>query len=225
MNRLPLRVVAAAAVLFAAVVLAFVWPKPQLEKADFALEAVVPTRFAGWQIDPTIIPVSPTPDVQAQLEKIYEQTVARTYVNQAGQRVMLSIAYGGDQRDALSAHNQEVCYRAQGFIVTGLSQRNWQVLDGGLEVTQLLATQGRRSEPVTYWLTMGENTVSHRGERLRIQVTHGLRHGTVPDGMLVRVSSLDADPAQGFALQKSFIDALMSAMPPADARRLLGRST
>ena len=30
---------------------------------------------------------------------------------------MLTIAYGGDQRDALRSHRQEVCYRAQGFTV------------------------------------------------------------------------------------------------------------
>lgn len=224
MTRLPLRVVAAAALLLAAVVLACVWPKPHYEKASFALETIVPSRFADWQLDPSIVPIPPTPDVQAQLEKIYEQTLARTYVNKAGQRVMLSIAYGGDQRDALQAHMQEVCYRAQGFTVTGLSQASLQVLGAALPVTQMMATQARRSEPVTYWLTMGENVVSHRVERLRVQITHGLEHGSVPDGMLVRLSSLDADAAQGFALQKSFIDALMSAMSPADARRLLGRS-
>jgi EpsI family protein len=217
------RVWAAAALMAVAVVLALSLPKPELEKGEFDLSQIVPARFGNWQVDPSIVPVSPTPDVQANLDRVYDQIVARTYINERGQRVMLSIAYGGDQRDALQAHLQEVCYRAQGFTVRGLRQDRIQLLGVDVPVTRMHAVQGLRSEPVTYWLAMGDAVVSHRGERLLQQIRYGLRHRKIPDGLLVRVSSLDVEPEKAYAQQYAFIGALLSAMAPADADRLLAR--
>ena len=48
--------------------------------------------------------VLPAPDVQSQINAIYNQVLTRTYVSDSGQRVMLLIAYGGDQYDGTSAH-------------------------------------------------------------------------------------------------------------------------
>ena len=76
------------------------------------LEAMIPKQFGDWRVDDSIAPVLPAPDVQAKLDKIYNQTLARTYVNGRGQRVMLSIAYGGDQSDSMQVHLPEVCYAA-----------------------------------------------------------------------------------------------------------------
>ncbi len=68
--------------------------------ASFSLDAMVPAQFGEWRIDPAIVPLAPNPEQQGMLAKIYDQTLSRTYVNREGQRVMLSIAYGGDQSKA-----------------------------------------------------------------------------------------------------------------------------
>ncbi|MGH6612325.1 MAG: exosortase-associated protein EpsI, B-type [Burkholderiaceae bacterium] len=224
MNRVDGRVWAASALLLVAIVMVLLLPKPRLETPEFDLAQIVPARFGDWRVDPSIVPIAPTPDVQANLERIYDQLLSRTYVNAQGQRVMLSIAYGGDQREALQGHLQEVCYRAQGFKVRGLQQDRIHLLGSDVPVTRLHALQGLRSEPVTYWQTMGSAVVSDRGERLLQQIVYGLRHRRVPDGMMVRVSSLDAEPQKGYALQYAFTAALLSAMDRADADRLLARS-
>ena len=52
---------------------------------------------------------------EAIINKIYNQTLTRTYINPRGDRIMLSIAYGRDQSDALQMHKPELCYPAQGF--------------------------------------------------------------------------------------------------------------
>jgi hypothetical protein len=52
-------------------------------------------------------------------------------------------------------------------------------------------------------------------------VRNGLA-GRVPDGMLVRVSSLSDDPAAAYAAQQSFIASFLAALPAADAARLAG---
>ena len=59
------------------------------------------------------------PEAEAALAKIYTQTLARTYVNAAGERILLSVAYGDDQRgEATQAHRPEMCYTAQGLAIT-----------------------------------------------------------------------------------------------------------
>jgi EpsI family protein len=81
--------------------------------------------------------------------------------------------------------------------------------------------RGERSEPVTYWFTMGERVVLGRLERLRVQLAHGLQ-GRVPDGLLVRVSSIDPDPARAHAAQAAFVGDLAAAVPSQYAARLVG---
>jgi exosortase B len=185
------------------------------------LESMVPQAFGDWSIDPTIVPIAPTADVQAKLERIYSQTVSRTYVNSAGEHMMLTVAYGGDQSDALKAHRQEVCYTAQGFTIHDLHGDQLAVQGGSIPVTRMLAVREERSEPVTYWFTMGDRVVRGRVERLATQLREGLA-GRIPDGMLVRVSSISPDAPAAYAAQQSFVTALLAAMPSPDRARFAG---
>ncbi len=185
------------------------------------LVSLVPASFGDWSIDPTVEPVAPAAEVQAKLDRIYGATLTLTYVNAKGERMMLAIAYGGDQSDALKAHRQEVCYRAQGFEIRGLADDRVEAAGRSMPVTRMLAVQGSRSEPVTYWFTMGDRVVRSRVQRLAVQLESGLR-GTIPDGMLVRVSSLSSDPSVAFAAQDAFVTALLAAVPAPAATRLAG---
>jgi EpsI family protein len=83
--------------------------------AAFDLEAAVPAAFAGWRVDPDELPLAPTPETEANLARLYRQVVGRTYVNAAGETMMLTVAHGGDQSDALKAHRQEVCLPGAGL--------------------------------------------------------------------------------------------------------------
>jgi len=186
------------------------------------LERLIPASFGDWRLDPEEAPAAIAPDVQANLDRLYGQVVARTYVNSRGDRIMLTVAHGGDQSDALKAHRQEVCYRAQGFDIRGLAHERFAVAGREIPVTRMLAVRGERSEPVTYWFTMGDRVVGGRLERLRVQVRDGLA-GRIPDGMLVRVSSLSNDPRSAFAAQDAFLGAIVAAVPQSEAARLVGR--
>jgi EpsI family protein len=189
--------------------------------AAFDLEGVIPRSFGNWIIDPSIAPITPAPDVQAKLDRLYDQIVSRTYVNAQGERVMLVVAYGGEQSDALKAHRQEVCYAAQGFAIRNVSHGDLRLREKTIPVTRVVAVRGPRSEPVTYWLTMGDRVVLGRLERLMVQLRFGLS-GRIPDGLLMRVSSISSNPAQAFSGQEEFISALLEGMRPGDVHRLLG---
>jgi EpsI family protein len=183
------------------------------------LADALPQSFGGWRIDPNTQPVAPTPDVQQNLDRIYDEIVSRTYIDAAGRRVMLILAYGGDQSDSMKAHRQEVCYTAQGFQVTGVRNDTLTLADGRRSpLVRMHAVKGDRSEPVSYWFTMGEYVVLGRIERLIAQVRYGLA-GELPDGMLVRVSTVDAQPEVGYAVQDDFTRALLAALPVQTQRR------
>jgi len=197
--------------------------KPVARPPDpgFNLERLVPQSFGDWKLDASIVPIPPSPDVQANLDKLYDQMINRTYVNSRGQRIMLSIAYGGDQSDSLKAHRQEVCYSAQGFAIVELLQGRFDFSGRHIPVARLLAVKGGRSEPVTYWFTMGDHVVMSRLGRLLVQLKYGLQ-GEIPDGMLVRVSNLSADSRASYAAHAGFLDALLGALDPRTMARLAG---
>lgn len=186
------------------------------------LEKMFPAKFGDWQVDRSIPVILPAPDVQAKLDVIYNQVLARTYVNlHTGDRVMLSVAYGGDQSDGMSAHLPEVCYPAQGFQLRDQRAAVVALLGRQIPVTQLRTKLGGRNEPVTYWLTLGETVAATRTQRKLRQMEYGLR-GIIPDGMLVRVSSIDADAPHAFAVQDAFLRALAPAVPPQYTSRVFG---
>ncbi|HEY0841836.1 exosortase-associated protein EpsI, B-type [Methylotenera sp.] len=201
--------------------------KPHQRMADelppLSLTMAIPERFSGWSIDKNIVPVSQSADVQAKLDEIYSQTLARTYINTQGQRIMLSIAYGADQSgDGNQVHRPEFCYTAQGFQLLSNIIGNLKTQYGTLPVRRLLAVQGPRNEPITYWVTVGDKATLPGISRKLKQLAYGLT-GTVPDGMLVRVSSIDSDSANAYKLQEKFIQDLLQAMPTQDRARVAGR--
>lgn len=199
--------------------------KPTIRMADSQpvnFEQMVPKRFGVWQLDPTIIPVEVDPEIQAKLDNIYSQTLSRTYINDKGQRVMLSIAYGEDQNtEKTQAHRPEFCYRSQGFGVKEVAVVNLGVDNRQIVARQLLTQKPNRIEPVTYWMTIGEH-VSLPGWRRKVtQLRYGLR-GYIADGLLFRVSSLGAETATEYQLQQAFISDLNRAIPEQVRSRIFG---
>lgn len=193
------------------------------ELPPLSLEAAIPEQFGDWRIDPSIVPVDPSPDVEARLDEIYSQTLARTYVNAEGQHIMLSIAYGADQSgDGNQVHRPEFCYTAQGFQLLS-SEIGRLVTDyGSLPVRRLLAKQGPRNEPITYWITIGDKATLPGFRRKLNQLAYGLS-GTVPDGMLVRVSSISTDTEAAYALQAEFVRDMLASMDTQSRIRTAGK--
>ena len=187
----------------------------------FNLATMVPESFADWRVDPTVIPIEPSPDLKAVIEKLYQQTVSRTYTNSNGDRVMLSIAYGGDQSRSMQVHKPEVCYTAQGFLIVKEAMDDMASRFGAIPVKRLVAEMGSRIEPITYWITTGDK-VTRDGLAWRLtQLRYGLT-GTIPDGMLVRVSTISKDDRASYAIQDKFSNDLLTTLNVKDRGRLIG---
>jgi EpsI family protein len=190
-------------------------------QAQFSLESMIPATFADWAVDTSIVPLKPDPERQSVLEKIYDQTLSRTYVNRQGQRVMLSIAYGGDQSRALQLHLPEVCYVAQGFEMLKAGDGSLATRFGEVPVKRLVARQNSRNEPITYWITVGDKAIKSGIEQKIQRLAYGLS-GKIPDGMLVRVSTIQANEQDAYRLQDKFVAQMLDVLDSKDRVRLLG---
>lgn len=188
------------------------------------LETVFPRRFGNWSVDSRQPIQLVSPDTQAALDKIYSQVLSRTYIDTNGERIMLSVAYGGDQSDATRTHRPEVCYPAQGFQVNSSSQGVIALADGTrLPVRRLVTKQGSRVEPLTYWVVVGDRIALSGTEQKLAQLSYGMR-GVIPDGMLVRVSSIDSNPGRALALQEQFVRELATSVDLTWRPNVMGRS-
>jgi EpsI family protein len=185
------------------------------------LDDLVPAQFEGWAIDHSIPMILPAPDVQAKLDAIYNQLVSRTYVNGQGERIMLAVAYGGDQSDGLRAHRPEVCYAAQGFATRNLQDGQLALPGRNIPVRRLVATQGGRIEPITYWMTIGTHVARTGLETKLAQLRYSTR-GLIPDGLLMRVSNISRDEPKSYRLHDAFMNGLVAAMPAQERWRLVG---
>lgn len=186
------------------------------------LADIVPAKFSDWSIDNSILPVPPSPDLQKVLDATYDETVALTYKNSAGDRVMLSLAYGRNQHKGMITHRPEICYPAQGFKLTGSVADGVVDINGRpLPVKRLVAAMGPRNEPITYWVMVGDEVTQFGYPHRWVAIKYGLK-GEIPDGVLVRVSSISADESKAFALQDNFIQELLAGIPAAKRSRLLG---
>ena len=202
--------------------------RPTIHLADserkVELETLFPASFGSWHVD-TQVPVAiVSPDVQAMLNKLYNQTLSRTYVNRDGQRIMLSVAYGGDQSDAARAHRPDVCYPAQGFEILSIGRSMLQLPDGTLPVERMVAKQGARIEPITFWFAIGDYVAVSGQDQKIVQLRYGLR-GLIPDGMLVRVSSIDNDEEAAYALQADFVRQMQQAFDTSWVPRVFGAAS
>lgn len=186
------------------------------------LETTIPREFGEWREDQDRAGAVVNPQTAAALKKIYTQTLSRTYVNRDGERIMLSIAYGGDQRDGMQVHYPEICYPAQGFQLNASTVGEVRVGGGTIPVRRLeTALYPNRNEPVTYWTMVGDRAVLG-GSKKKLAELHYAMAGQIPDGLLFRVSSIDDNTARAFKDQEQFINDLLASLSAPAREQLSG---
>lgn len=186
-----------------------------------ALDTLVPAAFGAWHLDGAASGMLVEPALQRAIDAVYAQTVSRVYVNGRGERIMLALAYGRDQSDSFQVHLPEGCYQGQGFAVNASDPVLLATGAGSIAARHMVAERRERREAVTYWVVVGDRIGTDEWARKQAKLAYALAR-TVPDGMLVRVSSIGRDPQAAFALQRQFIDAMLGAVPPLRRALLLG---
>lgn len=197
---------------------------PHIYLADkgnsFDLKTVVPEKFGEWEALSQDSSQIINPQIQEKLDSLYSQILTRTYFNRNGNRVMLSIAYGRDQRSYMAVHYPEVCYPAQGFSLKSNQIAKISVNGAPFNVRQLETQLGnQRYEPVTYWTTIGQFRSLGGFKKRLLELQYGFS-GDIPDGLLFRVSTIGKDTHTQFAIQEEFLSALIKSVET-DKRAIL----
>jgi EpsI family protein len=199
--------------------------RPRIDLADerppIDLTTMVPKSFGDWREEVNLVAQVVNPQQRDLLNKIYSQTLSRTYVNTQGYRVMLSIAYGKNQSDALQMHKPEICYPAQGFTLQATQRGPINLLGKPVFATKLATSLGQRFEPITYWTVVGDHVVTGGNDKKWTELRYAL-HNRIPDGMLVRMSSIDKDITNAYAIQNQFATAMVAAIAPDNRMRFAG---
>ena len=191
------------------------------ELPHISLKTMVPTAFGNWQEQLHVSAQIVDPQQKQMLEKIYSETLTRTYVNNEGYRIMLSIAYGKNQSGDLQLHKPEICYPAQGFAVKGKQPGELDLLGKPIPATRLEANLGQRFEPITYWTVVGDQVTSSMTDKRLTEMRYAMA-GRIPDGMLVRISSIDKNTDNAYAIQNQFASEMIEAIAPEHRNRFAG---
>jgi EpsI family protein len=186
------------------------------------LEDLVPRAFGAWSELPSNSVVVPQSD-DSLAARLYAQTVTRVFVNYSDNTsVMALFAYGDTQSDQLQLHRPEVCYPAFGFAVIDSRAVHIGLANGAvIPARRLTAQSALRTEHVAYWTRIGEY-LPQSGDEQRSAKLRTAFQGIIPDGILVRISNLQATPDEGFAVNSRFAAQLIEAMPKQGLPALVG---
>lgn len=200
--------------------MASISPVPDLDK-------VIPRDFGEWHLVPNVGLVTPSEPIgfaeRDLSSRIYSQEVARGYADRSGNMVMFLVAYGPVQNYRLKSHLPEVCYGAAGFRVSSKSVVKVSYGDGAatLTLSRLVAEKEGRFEPVSYWMRVGHDIATGVFDRQIARMKYGMQ-GMIPDGALMRVSTVGLAKDASYKLQDQFIRDLIAAIAPENRKFFIG---
>lgn len=185
------------------------------------LETIVPKTIGIWTDTPSTAFVLPkTPGSLA--DRLYSDTVNRLYTSANGVAVMMVLAYGSLQSDLLQLHRPEACYASVGFQISASTKTGLDVdKDVVIPIRELTASTENRIEPILYWTRIGDDLPTDGSEQRSMKLKQQFA-GLIPDGILVRLSTVgEATPAT-FAALAEFGRAFILAVKPGDRAVLIG---
>jgi len=176
------------------------------------LDEITPRRFGDWNEIHVGQVIQPRTEGTLAAE-LYSQMLGRVYANSGGDFVMLALAYGDTQSDLLQLHRPETCYPAFGFAITRSMTDLLDVGPARVPTRTLVASAPDRLENITYWTRIGEYLPTSQGEQREDKLKIAI-HGILPDGILVRASSIGDNSAASFELNRKFLKDLVLSIEP-----------
>jgi EpsI family protein len=205
-------------------------PAPVMATSEPVLAQTVPSVFGEWkEVSSVAEQVDPGKNAdEPSMDRPYDDVLMRTYGNSRGDVVLLTLAYGRNQRQEVKIHRPDVCYTAQGFSLVNRSHVAFPVTGlGGRQVEgmRMLVSAPGRTEAVSYWIRIGD-VFSDNAWAIRYHIFQQGISGRAVDGMLVRVSQIvsgaDAASAERYRVQERFLADLVRALPKSARRQLVG---
>lgn len=186
-----------------------------IEKPTFT--SAIPDRIGGWTSRESQEIVLPPQD---DSNKLYENQETRVYEGNGLPAIMFLVAYSSIQQNDVQVHRPEVCYPASGFPV--ISTEATQISYRGRELAgrELVADRGGLHERVIYWIRVGDSFPTSWREQ-RINMAFANLSGSVPDGVLFRVSAFEEPGKSTSAVLRKFIAGFLDQVPSAFRQSVL----
>ena len=186
------------------------------------LESLMPNRIGRWTYETSSGLVLPPRDQLS--ERIYDELVTRVYTAPDGTGVMLLIAYSGSQDGMLQVHRPEVCYPASGYQLTETREHDIPISPKFTLPTRFIVAEGfSRTEQLIYWTRIGPSfPTGWLGQRGAV-IEQNMQ-GKIPDGVLVRISTIADNNGAAAAVLDSFAKELIVSVPDKARQALVGRN-
>lgn len=149
----------------------------------------------------------------------YDQLLTRVYQAAGLPSIMLLIAYGSTQGGTLQLHRPETCYPGQGFALERFADADFRFPGADVRARRFTARRDERVERLVYWTRIAASFPRNTAEEYSA-IFRSVVGGVVPDGVLVRLSTTDAD---GEAADRALDDFLRRSIADAGGlgRRVL----
>jgi len=184
------------------------------------LEKSIPTKVGDWTFTSSSGLVLPPQDENEK--RVYDQVLTRVYTAPNAPPVMLLIAFGGGQTGLFEIHRPEACYPSQGYSLSDHVSVPLK-MDKALTVPAVFWTAkgALRTEQLMYWTRIGDSfPVTWLDSKIAV-VSSNLRR-TLPDGALVRMSTISDEGPESLAALQNFAKNLVSSVDATGLRVLLG---
>ena len=187
------------------------------------LEDLIPKSVGPWRYGSADGIVVARPE-DALPTQGYDQLVARTYESPERPKIMLLVAYGSTQGATLQLHRPETCYPGQGFGLSDFSEPDFNFAPGQpVHARRFTASRDQRVERLIYWTRIANSFPRNTAGEYRAILGSVLR-GVVPDGILVRVSTITPDIRQADQALEQFTAQLIRGTSSAGQQLLVGDS-
>lgn len=184
---------------------------PPLSSGRPSLKQLMPERIGPWVHQPLADVL--IPQGEAVEDRTYDDLFTAYYTTAAGAGVMLLIAYGSAQVGDTELHRPEVCYPAAGFSLARWPDVTLRFAREPVRAAVMTATAPERIEQMLYWSRIGRDFPTTSLEQ-RWSVLRQTLRGVVPDGVLVRMSTIDGDRESGLAVLERFAADMISVASP-----------
>ncbi len=155
----------------------------------------------------------------------YDQVLTRTYDASGRPTIMLLLAYGSTQGGSLQLHRPETCYPGQGFALRSFDETRLDLGDRtDIAARRFTAMRDDRVERVVYWTRVAQQFPLSTTE-LYVAILSAVIRGVVPDGFLVRFSTIETDNAIADAAIDQFAAQMLASVSPRGRELLVGRSS
>ncbi len=192
----------------------------QLKRGE--LERLIPTRIGRWMFETRSGLVLPVDD--PLVKSLYSDVLTRVYVTENGPPIMLLIAYSNTQNGMLQVHRPEVCYPAGGY---SLSETQIESLDVTptmhIPARMFSAESPSRTEQVMYWTRIGDESPTSWIDQRAAVIRANLKR-VIPDGILVRVSTVLPDYNSAKPVLAEFASAMARTLSPQGRKLLIAPS-